>query len=238
MVHDEQRVSWQRLLSTVLQRMGTLQAEHRDLEGALKTYEEALSLSRLLVSADSNYTFHVRSMSMVLRRMGHVHGERGDLAAALALYQESLRLRRDLMQRDSDRVRCLVDVLRSLGDVGGAQLAQGDLKAARTSYEEAHRVAQRLVKLDLDHPSYRHTLALVLAGQAQLAEVEGNLPESLGYLRDALAELELLVRSPSPEKDWLRNAAFCRAKIARLEAVTHKKRRRTRTPKRKAKPTP
>ena len=183
--------------------LGTVLYDKGDLEGARKSYEDALRLARQ-IGAQKN-------ISAVTGNIGNVLFDQGKLAEARRYYQESLEIDRliDDKRGIASGLGSLANVLEGMGDLPGATRMQqqalqafrdvgdrrgeastlnnlgnvlterGELTPAKKSFEEAMTVQQQI--------GYRRGRGFSLSGVAEVLLDQDHLPEARAAMLEAIA---------------------------------------------------
>jgi tetratricopeptide (TPR) repeat protein len=89
-----------RYLAASFDRLGDVQVAQGNLSGALKSYEDALTIANRLAQSDPGNAGWRHDLSVSSEKMGDVHVAQGDLAGALTSYSDSLAIMGRLAQSD------------------------------------------------------------------------------------------------------------------------------------------
>ena len=166
-----------------------------DSEGALRSFERALEMSRSAVRRDPRNVEWVRYLARAEIGAGDLLGVRDGPAAAVKHYQEALRAFQTIAPRVAHDMAAqfeLGSIYEALGDfLGNPGLANlGDYEGAKQAYRKSLAIAQAIAS---EHPENMRSRRAVGIRQMKIGDVElglGNIDAALRLYRNAVSWLE------------------------------------------------
>jgi tetratricopeptide (TPR) repeat protein len=103
--HDNANENLLGLKALVLVRQGTYRVSVGDREGALKAYQESITIRNWLAERDSSNTGWQRDLSVSNMLIGDILRDKGDRDGALKAYQDCLAIDKKLAERDPSNTK-------------------------------------------------------------------------------------------------------------------------------------
>ncbi|MFN2235286.1 MAG: ATP-binding protein [Anaerolineales bacterium] len=114
--------------------LGLITLEQRDLIAARYIFEQALAIARQVGERQNE--------AQLLNNLGNTAGEEGDYSAAQSYYEKALQIAREIGNR---RGECLV-----LGNLGWVAWQQGDVERGESYFAQERMIAQEIGDRDLE----------------------------------------------------------------------------------------
>lgn len=144
---DPASSGWRRDLSISITKTGNVLARQNELAGALKSFQEALTVNQKLASESPNNADSQSHLSNSFSKIGNVQATQGDLSAALKSYQEALAIDQKLAEDNPDNAKWQRDLSISFEKIGHVQANQ-DGAAALKSFQSGLAISQKLADKD------------------------------------------------------------------------------------------
>jgi tetratricopeptide (TPR) repeat protein len=180
----------QRDLSVSYEKIGDVQKEQGDLEGALKSYNASLAIRGSLAKSNRGKALLQRDLSVSYAKIGTVQMATGDLAGALKSYSDSLDIRNPLAKSDrgnagwqlglfckirratlpGHRGNAQHDLAECFGMLASVHRQSGDSAKALEALRQGQAIMSRLTNLSPDNAVWTKDLAWFDGQIAELAE--------------------------------------------------------------------
>jgi tetratricopeptide (TPR) repeat protein len=125
-----------------------VQRAQGDLDGALKSYRDALAIVDKLAKQDPGNAGWQRDLSVSYEKVGDVQSAQGDLDGALKSYRDSLAIREKLARQDPGNAGWQRDLSVSYQSIGYVQENQGDFATAAETYRKSLSIFEKLARQD------------------------------------------------------------------------------------------
>ncbi len=187
--------------------------EKGDLDGALKSYREALEVFKHLTVTDSSDADWQRAISDCQEKIGDVLHDQGDLTGAIESYRESLGIRERLAASDLSNTEWQWKLTLIQERVGNVLRDQGNLVGALKSYREFLGVIERLAASDPTRADWQQDLSICQQKIGDVLHAQGDLAGALKSYREFLGVIERLAASDHSRADWQQDLSICQRKI-------------------------
>ena len=195
-------------LSKSLNRFGNIQVGLGDLEAALKSYSESLSIIEKLLQSDQNNTELRRDMSVSHNKIGNVRIAQGDLRGALSSYSSSLAIAEGLVKSDPSNMEWQHDLSVSYDNIGDVQLKQGNHEEALNAYSRSLVISEKLARAEPNNAKWQHDLSVSYNKLGSIQIRQDDLKGALKSYSDSLAITERLARSDPGNARWQRDLSI------------------------------
>jgi tetratricopeptide (TPR) repeat protein len=163
-----------------------------DVAGALRNYQNALTIFERLVQADPSNAQVQRTLAANYDRVGGMLRAMGDMAGVLASYRQAQMIRGQLTQADPTNAQIQRDLAISYERVGEVQQATGDVAGALASYEQALTIRQNRLQADPTNTQVQQELAVAYRRIGLVQKATGDTAAVLASYRQALTMFEQL----------------------------------------------
>jgi tetratricopeptide (TPR) repeat protein len=196
-------------LGDVLMRQG-------NLDEALKSYRDGLTIFERLAASDRSNAQWQRDLSVSYGRIGDVLVKQGKLDEALKSYRDGLAITEGLAASGRSNTQWQRDLNLSYGRIGDALVDQGKLDEALKSYRESLAIVQRLAASDRSNTGWQRDLAASYDSIGNVLVAQGTLDEALKSYRDSLAIRERLAASDRSNTPWQRDLSVSYDKVGNV----------------------
>jgi non-specific serine/threonine protein kinase/serine/threonine-protein kinase len=189
---------WRREALEASSRLGFVQAQLGDLEGALVSYTRAFDLAAAWRESEPSNIQARKGYALALEHVGQTQARSGRTAEGLDKMRRAVAIYEELSAAQpgsSGARRDLAAHSMALGDVLAEAGATGE---AIESYHKALRIGEQLVREDPRNTQFQRDLHLALGRLAESLVKAGRLAEARTMTERALAVLRPLVETPEP----------------------------------------
>ena len=209
--HARNDPGMRRLLITAHLKVGDLEGNMfgpnlGDLDGARKSYQEALDLARQEVRQD-------REIALAEQGLGGIEQRKGDQQSALQLLRKAQDNFRKLLDATPRDPRAIKDLAGVYSKIGYEQYSTGDLPAAFESYQHFLDLATQVEALNPTREARRN----VALGQERVGEIlskDGRQAEGLDYLKRSRAIYEALLKGDPSDTTLVHDIALTHVFVA------------------------
>jgi tetratricopeptide (TPR) repeat protein len=191
--------------SVMLVNQGDVLVAQGQLNEALKSYRDSLTISERLAKSDPSNTGWQRDLSLSYDAVGDVHVAQGQLNEALKSYRDGFAISERLAASDPKNAGWQRDLSISYNKVGDVQVAQGKLNEALKSFRDSLAIRERLAKSDPNNADRQRDLSVSYNKVGDVQVAQGKLNEALKSFRDSLTIRERLAKSDPNNAGWQRD---------------------------------
>jgi len=184
---------------------------------ALDAYQEALAISRQLVSEVPTLFDSQREMAVALQRSGILRFRIGQPAEALAELDEALAIGRKLVAEHPDDVRLWQHISRCLNDIGDIKKRSGESAEALAAFSEAAEIGRRLVAAEPGRIEWKQELAASLLHMADVEAAAGDIDGALAAYEEALSLWREVAATDPGNMDWLQDVSVGLTSLADVQ---------------------
>lgn len=220
----------QRELALAYQRVGDVQgnptnANLGDTNGALTSYQKALSIADALLAANPNDVEAQRSRSLTYQKLSDLQAWTGDLNDAIESARKSLSSFQALADADSSNLKSRQSLAIShikLGDILGNPLFAnaGDRAGALEQYRRSLALWQALYNADSTDAISRRYLGLIHERVGTMLQAEGQFTEALTNFQESLVIRQSFLADHPTNTDARRDLAVAFEKLSEVMAAT------------------
>ncbi len=167
---------WQRELSVSLNKVGDVELQEGDADGAISRYNEALAIVGRLAERDPENLVWLRDVGLSLSKVGDARLHTRDTGGAIANYEQALEKLRRLSEHDPNNTLWQSDLWMALNNVGDVKLRTSDASGATPDYQEALAILRHLSERDLNNPLWLQNMKVRLSrlGDASLQAADAG----------------------------------------------------------------
>jgi eukaryotic-like serine/threonine-protein kinase len=192
-----------------------------DREGALNSYQKALSISQQLVAAKSSDEEARQTLANSYEGVADLLQAKYDLQGALAHYRLALAAESAMSAPTLAKTAIqqnLALLYHKLGTVQGNPLYPnvGDQAGARENYQKCLEIYAALAAADRANPRHRHTLAMQNNSMGDMLKAAGDSAGAEKHFRQAIALAEAITQAHPNDAQYRRSLSIGYTRLARL----------------------
>jgi len=187
--------------------LGHVLESRGQLDEALATYQNVLSLVEKLVAADPENVNWAVLRGAAHNNLGKVALTRGDLLTSIAEYAADDRIETELSARDPRNNDQRQNVFRVRAILGRTLALVGETDAAIRHLHEAIDIADQLKQQDASNTSVQENSALYQMQLSRLLRLTGNLAEAAMLTNQSLETFGVLTKQDPENTSWQREFA-------------------------------
>ncbi|MFL5386555.1 MAG: TIR domain-containing protein [Longimicrobiaceae bacterium] len=210
---EPDRADYQRDLSVLYERVGSLYRTLGQGEQARQAYLAALQIAERLAQAEPDRTEYQRDLSVAYNQVGDLYRALGQGEYAQEYYKKDLEIAERLAQAEPERTDYQRDLSVSYNKLGDLYRDLGQGEQAREYYLKDLEIAARLAQAEPERADYQRDLAVSY-------ERVGDLYRALGQAKQArqayLASLQIherLVQAEPDRADYQRGLLVSLSKV-------------------------
>jgi eukaryotic-like serine/threonine-protein kinase len=201
--------------SDALANAGDIQKARGDLTGALKSYNQSLSIKERLAQQDPSHTDWQRYRALAIANVGDVLYLQGDTSGALERYQAALKILQTLVARESSNTDLQHDLSMVQENIGQVLDSRGDLSRALQSYQDCLAIREDLKKKEPTNLERDHDVSLVLLKIAGVFSKQANLADAIKSYKDSLAIQQKLADAQPANALWQQELATSKEQLGK-----------------------
>jgi non-specific serine/threonine protein kinase/serine/threonine-protein kinase len=220
----------QRELALAYQRVGDVQgnptnANLGDTNGALASYQKALSIADALLIANPGDTEAQRSRALTYQKLSDLQAWSGDVNSAIESARKSLNSFQTLADADNSNLKSRQSLAIShikLGDILGNPLFAntGDRAGALEQYRRSLALWQALYNTDSTDATTRRYLGLIHERIGTMLQTDGQATEALASFQQSLVIRQSFAADHPTNTDARRDLAVAFEKLSEVMVAT------------------
>jgi eukaryotic-like serine/threonine-protein kinase len=191
--------------AAALANQGDIERDQGDLGGALKCYQDSLSIRQKLVTKDSSNSEWERDLSIGYEKVGDVAFAQGDLTNALLSFKNALAIKRKLSDTDPGKVDWQQELSVSFEKIGNVLDDRGDLDGALQNYRDCLAIRKKLSAEAPESADRQRNLSDSWLRVGDVLSEKGDLSGTIESYRSCLAIREKLTASDPSNAGWQRD---------------------------------
>ena len=168
-----------------------------DMDGALISYNKALTIREGLFAADPGNKKLKLELSLSLGSIGDLHWAKGDYPNALEKYKHALTMTESLANDDPAYTPHKYALAHRHYFIGQTLRKMGDSAGALDSFGRSLEINRELLEADPDNSDYRHAVAVAYLKTGDVYYDKADLQTALSHHQKASEVLEPLLKDSS-----------------------------------------
>ena len=207
----------QRDLSVAREKLGDVQLQLGNTQGALDAHRAGLALRQQLADADPNNAQAQRDLSVAHIKLGDVLHKVGNTKEAADAYRAGLVIRQKLADGDPKNSQAQRDLSVAHHKLGDVQVQLGNTQGASDAYRKSNEISQHLADADPRNAELQRDLSV---SHNKLGDVQlqlGNIKAALDSYRAGLAISKQLVDADPKNAQVQRDLSLSHNKLGTLQ---------------------